>query len=399
MLASPFAFYRGAAVVMAADLSGPANTGLLVQCCGDAHLANFGGFAAPDRTMVFDINDFDETHPGPFEWDVKRLGASFEIAARSRGFDAAMTQRIVRQMTRAYREAMTEFAGMRNLDVWYSRLNSDEILARWRGKVSAAAAKRVEKNITKAETRDSMRALTKLARPFEGEFRIASDPPFVVPLRELGLGAHTDEQEAMLHERFAVYLRSLQGDRRLLLDGFRIVDFARKVVGVGSVGTRCWIALLMGRDNNDPLFLQIKEAEASVLEPYGVKSAYTSHGRRVVEGQRLLQAAGDILLGWLRAEGLDGVTRDYYVRQLYDWKLSPQIDTMSVELLTAYAELCGETLARGHARSGDRIAIAAYLGSGDTFDRAVAGFSSAYADQNDRDYAAAVTAFAVPAKR
>ena len=391
MLASPFAFYRGAAIVMADDLGSTPNTGLEVQCCGDAHLANFGGFAAPDRTIVFDMNDFDETHAGPFEWDVKRLGASFEIAARARGFDAKVTQRTVRRMSESYRNAMAKFAAMTNLDVWYARMDVDSAMNQWRNQLTAEELKRVERNITKAQSRTSMKALAKLTTVVDGEFRIAADGLLVVPLSELH-GAQGGELEAWLQANFDIYLRSLQPDRRRLLESYRLVDFARKVVGVGSVGTRCWIALLIGRDNSDPLFLQIKEAETSVLEAHWPKTEYDSHGQRVVEGQRLLQAAGDILLGWLQAEGLDGVKRDFYVRQLWDWKLSPDLETMPEALLPIYAELCGWTLARGHARSGDRIAIAAYLGSSDTFDRAISDFSAAYADQNDRDYEAAMAA-------
>ena len=391
MLASPFAFYRGAAIVMAEDLASTPNTGLEVQCCGDAHLANFGGFAAPDRTIVFDMNDFDETHPGPFEWDVKRLGASFEIAARARGFDAKVAQRTVRRMVESYRNSMAKFAGMTNLDVWYARMDVDAAMNRWHDQLTAADLKRVERNIAKAHSRTSMKALSKLTTVVDGEFRIAADGILVVPLRDF----HTDEAlnvQAWLDENFAVYLRSLQPDRRRLLETYRMVDMARKVVGVGSVGTRCWILLMIGRDNNDPLFLQIKEAEASVLEAHGPAGEYDNHGQRVVEGQRLLQAASDILLGWVQAEGLDGVKHDFYVRQLWDSKLSPDLETMPEEVMPIYAELCGWTLARGHARSGDRIAIAAYLGNGDAFDRAISEFSSAYADQNDRDYAAATAA-------
>ena len=391
MLASPFAFYRGAAIVMAVDLASVPDTGLEVQCCGDAHLANFGGFAAPDRSIVFDMNDFDETSVGPFEWDVKRLGASFEIAARARGFDTKVAQRTVRRLTESYRNSMAKFAGMTNLDVWYSRMDVDAAMNRWRDQLTAANLKRVERNIAKAQTRTSMKALSKLTRVVDGEFRIVADGILIVPLSEIQTDEAMDAQ-AWLEEHFEIYLRSLQPDRRRLLETYRIVDMARKVVGVGSVGTRCWILLLTGRDNNDPLFLQIKEAEASVLEAHGPKSEYEHHGQRVVEGQRLLQAASDILLGWLQAEGLDGVTRDFYVRQLWDSKLSPDLETMPADVLPIYAELCGWTLARGHARSGDRIAIAAYLGSGDAFDRAISDFSAAYADQNERDYEAATAA-------
>jgi len=390
MLESPFTFYRGAAVIMAADLATVPSSGLGVQACGDAHLANFGGFAAPDRALVFDMNDFDETAPGPFEWDLKRLAASFEIAARTREFSSKTARAVVRQVARSYRDAMAQFATMTNLDVWYSRLDAQGVLDRWRSQVSADDVKRFERTTTKATTKNSLKALSRLTQRTDGGYRIISDPPTLVPVSDLG--GDPAPFRAWLHDRYRTYRRSLQPDRRHLLEDYRLVDFARKVVGVGSVGTRCWIALLLGKDDTDPLFLQVKEAEASVLEPYAGKSSYTNHGRRVVEGQRLLQSAGDILLGWTRAEGLDGVQRDFYVRQLWDWKLSPALDTMSPEILKIYAQLCGWTLARGHARSGDRIAIAAYLGTSVGFERAIADFAAAYADQNERDFQAVTAA-------
>ena len=386
MLESPFTFYRGAAVIMAADLATLPSTGLRVQACGDAHLANFGGFAAPDRTLVFDMNDFDETAPGPFEWDVKRLAASFEIAARTRELSSKTARAVVRRVTRSYREAMAQFATMTNLEVWYSRLDAQGVLDRWRSHVSPDDVTRFERTAAKAERKDSLRALSRLTQLVDGERHIVSDPPTLVPVTDLA--GDSEAFLAWLHERYRVYRQSLQHDRRHLLDDYRLVDFARKVVGVGSVGTRCWIALLLGKDDADPLFLQVKEAEASVLEPYAGKSGFANHGRRVVEGQRLLQSAGDILLGWTRAQGVDGVQRDFYVRQLWDWKVSPALDTMTPEILKIYAQLCGWTLARGHARSGDRIAIAAYLGTGVGFERAIAEFAAAYADQNDRDFEA-----------
>jgi uncharacterized protein (DUF2252 family) len=389
MLESPFTFYRGAAVIMANDLGAVPNTGLNVQACGDAHLANFGGFAAPDRRLVFDINDFDETNPGPFEWDIKRLAASFEIAARAREFSAKTARSIVLEVTKAYREAMAEFATMSNLDVWYSRLDAATVIDRWRSQARPEDIKRFERMITKAEGKSSLKALSKLTRVVDGEHRIVSDPPVVVPLPELMPDTDAAQMHAWLSDQFRVYRSSLQPDRRNLLESYRLVDFARKVVGVGSVGTRCWIALLLGKDESDPLFLQIKEAEASVLEPHAGPSGYASHAQRVVEGQRWLQAAGDILLGWLHLVSLDGVERDFYVRQLWDWKVAADIDVMLPEVFPIYAQMCGSTLARGHARSGDRIAIAAYLGSGDVFDKAIADFAAAYADQNERDYAAA----------
>ncbi len=394
MLESPFAFYRGAAIVMASDLATTPDSGLRVQCCGDAHLANFGGFASPDRALVFDTNDFDETNPGPFEWDVKRLAASFEIAARSRDFSGKTARRLALHCARAYREAMTNFASVTNLDTWYARLDVDSIMERWRSQVTAEDTKRFEEMAAKARSRDSTKALTKLARKVDGEFRIMSDPPLVVPVDELAreqdAAVDIEQLRVWLRERFRIYRHSLQPDRRRLLESYRIVDIARKVVGVGSVGTRCWIMLMLGKDDTDPLFLQMKEAEASVLEPYAGKSGYASHGQRVVEGQRLLQASSDILLGWMRTPGLDGVVRDFYVRQLWDWKVSPNLETMTPEIMKVYAEMCGWTLARGHARSGDRVAIAAYLGSGNTFDEAIADFAAAYADQNQRDFEHAV---------
>ena len=396
MLESPFTFYRGAAIVMASDLATTPDSGLRVQCCGDAHLANFGGFAAPDRTLVFDINDFDETSPGPFDWDVKRLTASFEIAARSREFSAKAARELVLQCVRTYRETMAEFAGSTNLDTWYARLDIPSVLARWGSEVNAEQVKRFEAMATKAQSKDSTKALTKLTREVDGEFRIISDPPFVVPIDELaaeeGLELDPEQLRTWLHEKFRGYRQSLAPDREQLLDSYRLVDVARKVVGVGSVGTRCWIALLLGKDNDDPLFLQIKEAEQSVLEPYAGPGEYASPGQRVVEGQRLLQASSDILLGWIETTSLDGVERAFYFRQLWDWKVSADLETMTPETMKVYAQMCGWTLARGHARSGDRVAIAAYLGSGRVFDEAIADFSAAYADQNERDYEA-VTAF------
>jgi uncharacterized protein (DUF2252 family) len=386
MLVSPFTFYRGAAVIMAADLASSANTGLRVQACGDAHLSNFGGFASPDRTLLFDINDFDETSGGPFEWDVKRLAASFEIAARSRSFTTKETRGIVLRVTKSYREAMAQFATMTNLDVWYARFDVDQVFNEYRSRATPEEIKRFERNLAKAQGKDNMKAFTKLVGQVDGEYRIKSDPPVVVPLGDLVRGRDEQDLRAWLEDRIRVYRRTLQPDRRRLLESYRLVDFARKVVGVGSVGTRCWIALFLGRDDADPLFLQIKEAEASVLEAHAGRSGFANHGQRVVEGQRLLQAASDILLGWTRTLGLDGVERDYYVRQLWDGKFSADIDTMSAATLDVYARMCGWTLARGHARSGDRVAIAAYLGSSDSFDRAIAQFSSAYADQNEQDY-------------
>jgi len=389
MLESPFAFYRGAALVMASDLAAGPRTDLEVQACGDAHLENFGGFAAPDRAMVFDINDFDETSRGPFEWDVKRLAASLEIAARSREFDSGTVRSIVAAAVRTYRQSMVGYARMTNLDVWYARFDATAVLEQWQKEVTGDVARRFHRAIAKAQAKDSLAAVSKLARVVDGKYQILSDPPIVVPIAELASGMEADEQWHWLLERLRRYQESLQADRRHLLEGYSAVDFARKVVGVGSVGTRCFIALLFGRDDADPLVLQIKEAEPSVLERFCGTSQYSNHGERVVEGQRLLQPSSDIFLGWFRTEGLDGVVRDFYVRQLWDWKLSASVETMLPQGMNVYAQLCGATLAHGHARSGNRFAIAAYLGSGEVFDRAIADFAAAYADQNERDYEAA----------
>jgi uncharacterized protein (DUF2252 family) len=387
MLVSPFTFYRGAAVIMASDLGSRPDSGLRVQACGDAHLANFGGFASPERALQFDINDFDETNPGPFEWDVKRLVTSFEIAARSLSFTEKEKRAIVSTAVRAYRDAMAQFATMTNLDVWYAHLDVEKVFDEYRSQATPEEIKRFERNLAKAQSKDNLKAFAKLTEQVDGEYRIKSDPPLIVSLSDLFHGDGEDDLRAWLADRLRSYRRSLQPDRRHLLESYRMIDFGRKVVGVGSVGTRCWIALMLGRDDSDPLFLQIKEAEASVLEPYAGRSGYANHGQRVVEGQRLLQASSDIMLGWIRTEGVDGVVRDYYVRQLWDWKYSAAIDAMTPDTLGIYARLCGWTLARGHARSGDRIAIAAYLGTGEAFDKAIAEFSVAYADQNERDHA------------
>ena len=392
MLASPFAFYRGAAVIMAADLGALPNSGLKVQACGDAHLANFGGFAAPDRAIVFDMNDFDETTPGPFEWDVKRLATSFVLAGRSLELTQKDIDAIARVSVSTYRKAMAEFAVWRNLELWYARIDAQAIVDRAGTRFSPEEIRRFEKAVSKAEGKDNLKAFAKLTERVDDEIRIAADPPLIVPVRELPEAALVEDSEKWVHDRFVEYRRTLQADRRHLLEGYRIQDIARKVVGVGSVGTRTWILLMLGKDDNDPLMLQIKEAAASVLEPYSGKSGYASSGQRVVEGQRLLQATSDILLGWIRVEGIDGVQRDYYVRQLWDGKMSPSFETMTPAALRLFAELCGRTLARGHARSGDRVAIAAYLGNGTAFDDAVVAFSNAYADLNDRDYAAVTAA-------
>jgi len=386
MLVSPFTFFRGAAYVMAWDLAHTPVSGLITQLCGDAHLSNFGGFASPERRMVFDINDFDETLPGPWEWDVKRLAASFEIAARDRGFSAKQRRRAVTHVALAYRNAMLSFAEMRDLDVWYSRLDIDAMLPQLEQFVGAKQTQNVERNLAKAQTKDSMKALSKLTHLVDGQPKILSDPPLVVPIDELFSEMEAGEIERTIRELIRRYRSSLQNDRRVLVEHFRVADVARKVVGVGSVGTRAWIVLMLGRDEQDPLFLQVKEADASVLEQFVGASSFKNHGQRVVEGQRLMQASSDIFLGWIRASGVDGVERDFYFRQLWDWKASAQIETMVPKGLVAYADICGWTLARAHARSGDRIAIAGYLGKSPVFDEAIADFSAAYADQNDLDY-------------
>jgi uncharacterized protein (DUF2252 family) len=389
MLASPFTFFRGAAAIMAMDLAKTPESGLRVQACGDAHLSNFGVFAAPDRREVLDVNDFDETLPGPWEWDVKRLAASFAIAGRDRNFTPKETRTAVLRTVRSYREAMREFAAMRNLDVWYARLDVDTLLADLAQVATAKAMKAARKDVAKAGKKNSLRAFDRLVRVVDGEPRIISDPPLLVPARELVSEDQAQELEERILELLGRYRESLKGDRRHLFDGYRFVEMARKVVGVGSVGTRAWVVLMMGRDGQDPLFLQAKEAEASVLEPYVGESEFGNHGERVVEGQWLMQASSDILLGWLPALGLDDDRkRDFYVRQLWDGKRSVEIETLPPEGLEIYGRVCGWTLARAHARSGDRIAIGSYLGKGDTFDQAIAEFSEGYADQNELDYGA-----------
>ncbi|HTX32571.1 MAG TPA: DUF2252 domain-containing protein [Solirubrobacteraceae bacterium] len=389
MLVSPFTFYRGAAKIMASDLATTPNSGLKVQCCGDAHLSNFGVFASPERRLVFDINDFDETLPGPWEWDLKRLAVSMLIAARDDDFAAKDQDRIVLDTVAQYRTAMREFAGMGNLDVWYARMEIESILQRFASQFKTKQVKRTQAALDKARTRDSMSAVAKLTQRVNGRAEIVDQSPLIVPLRALLSGPEEAEWREELRRLVRVYRNSLDFDRRVLLEEYELADFARKVVGVGSVGTRAWIALFYGRDGKDPLFLQMKEAEASVFEEYLGKSRYKNHGQRVVTGQRLMQAVSDIFLGWVHVPaGMDGVARDFYVRQLKDWKGSAEIEQMVPSGMAAYGRLCGWTLARAHARSGDRIAIAAYLGGGAAFDRAILEFSKAYAEQNERDYQA-----------
>ena len=395
MMVSPFTFFRGGALIMASDLAATPRSGLNAQICGDAHLSNFGVFASPERQMMFDINDFDETLPGPWEWDVKRLAASFEIAGRDRGFKPADRRAVVMAGVAEYRARMHEFAAARNLDVWYAHVPVDRIFKELEATATKKQQAKARANAAKARTRDSMQAFTKLTQVVDGRRRIISDPPLIVPIEELiPPGSGRDDIQGELRALIRSYRRTLETDRRELLESFEFVHLARKVVGVGSVGTRAWIALMLGRDDQDPLFLQAKEAEESVLERFVGKSRYLNHGQRVVAGQRLMQASSDIFLGWQRVTGLDGKERDFYLRQLRDWKGSADVDTMAASLMAGYARICAATLARAHARSGDRIAIASYLGNSDTFDRAVGDFAKAYADQNERDYQALVDAVA-----
>ena len=396
MMVSPFTFYRGAAKIMAADLKETPTAGLDVQLCGDAHISNFGVFASPERTLVFDLNDFDETLPGPFEYDVKRMAASITVAARNNAFAKADARAATLGSVTAYREAIAKYAAMPTMDIWYARLSEQDLLTA----VSTAAralqgpdkkkeAKAVEKGAQriadKAHTRDSLQALSKLAALVDGKYRIVAQPPVIVSISDVAasVGMPASEIEQTIHDQFRAYRETLQDDRRRLLERFEVVDVARKVVGVGSVGTRAFIVLLQGRDQQDPLFLQVKEATASVLEDHLPKSEYAQAGERVVQGQRLMQAASDIFLGWTKGVQAN---RYLYWRQLRDMKGSAVIEAMAPDALSFYARICGETLARAHARSGDPIALAAYLGKKDRFDQAIADFSERYADQNERDY-------------
>ena len=406
MLVSPGTFYRGGALIMASDLAPGPQSGITVQLCGDAHLSNFGVFGSPERQLIFDINDFDETLPGPWEWDVKRLAASFEVAGRDLGFAAADRRAIVLAAARSYREELRQAAGMRTLDAWYAHLNMDAItrqidVAVREQQLGKKEAKEARRDLAKARTRDSVRVLARRAGKVDGELRIVRDAPLITPLEDLVLAPQARAAaEQAVRRLIGTYRRTLAHDHHPI-EEFHYVHMARKVVGVGSVGTRCWIFLMTGRDNDDPLFLQAKEAQPSVLERFAGASALHQHGERVVVGQRLMQAASDIFLGWLRVTDLDGQPRDYYVRQFHDWKGSAEVATLKVPGATLYARMCGATLARAHARWGDRIAMAAYLGPGEVFDRAMADFSAAYADQNERDYealAAAVKSGRVPAE-
>jgi uncharacterized protein (DUF2252 family) len=393
MLVSPFTFYRGAALIMAADLAATPRSGVTVQLCGDAHLSNFGLFGTPERQMLFDINDFDETLPGPWEWDVKRMAASFEVMGRDRGFAPADRRDVVMAGVREYRGRIRQAAGMGTLGAWYEQLEAgmllklvnDEVRLR---RVSKSQARAAGRRVEQAYHRDNARVFARRTSETGGEPRIVAEPPLIVPVEDLVQpGSEWENADQVIKKLLASYRRTL-GREHHPLEEFRYVHAARKVVGVGSVGTRCYILLLLGRDPDDPLFLQVKEAQASVLERFLGKSSYPHHGERVVAGQRLMQAATDIFLGWQRIKGLDCVTRDYYVRQFHDWKGGAEVDNLQVPGAVFYARICGATLARAHARWGDRIAIASYLGGGDTFDHAIADFSAAYADQNERDYRA-----------
>jgi len=393
MLVSPFTFYRGAALIMASDLSGTPRSGLTAQLCGDAHLSNFGVFGSPERRLMFDLNDFDETLPGPWEWDVKRLAVSMVVAGRDNNYNDKQRAKIVAETVGSYRTAMRQFAGMPNLDVWYASLDVETEIGRVRSQFAEKQVKRTEANLAKARTKDSMQAFNKLTQVVDGERRIISDPPLIERVEDLFPSASAQQMMDMVHDFIRGYRRTLQTDRRVLVEQFRFVDLARKVVGVGSVGTRAWIGLFLGKDGEDPLFLQVKEAQPSVLEEFVGKSVYSTHGERVVAGQHLMQASSDIFLGWHQLHNpLDGADRDFYVRQLKDWKGSAELEGMTPEAMAVYGRLCGWTLARAHARSGDRIAIASYLGSGDVFDRAIIQFSELYADQNELDHAALAAA-------
>jgi uncharacterized protein (DUF2252 family) len=392
MLASPFAFFRGAALIMASDLESTPRSGFQVQLCGDAHLSNFGVFGTPERRLVFDVNDFDETGPGPWEWDVKRLAASIVVAGRERGFSSKERIAAVLAAVYQYRTAMRSFARISNLEVWHAHLDVDQLLAQSRTELDHGAIKRTKAGLARARTKDSVHALSKLTKIVDGEPRIISDPPLIVPIEELAQETEHHKLQEWLRFAFRDYPETLRADHRRLLEQYRPVHFARKVVGVGSVGTRTWIALFLGRDIGDPLFLQIKEAQQSVLEPFLGQREHDNDAQRLVAGQRLMQAASDIFLGWNRVEDPAGRVSDFYVRQLQDWKASANIEQMSPEGMIRYGWMCGWTLARAHARCGDRIAIASYLGSGAVFDDAIAAFAEAYADQNERDHQALANA-------
>ncbi|MEU2913466.1 DUF2252 domain-containing protein [Streptomyces massasporeus] len=392
MTEAPFRFYRGAAAIMAADLAETPRSGIRVQCCGDAHMLNFRLLASPERRLMFDINDFDETLPGPWEWDVKRLAASLVIAGRANGFSAKQRASVVRAAVRSYRERMRMLAGMGNLDVWYTHFDADELQQQFAPKADARRRDRWERTRERARAHDTLQVFEKLTHVVDGRRQIASDPPLLIRLEDLLPKLERDALKKEISRLVERYGQTLQTDRRFLLESYRVADVARKVVGVGSVGTRCWIILLLGKDDEDPLFLQAKEADESILAPYVGGSEFATQGERVVAGQRLMQATSDIFLGWERVLGIDGRQRDFYVRQLRDWKGIAVAESLSPKVMTLFGTLCGATLARAHARSGDRIAIAAYLGGGDVFDRSLATFAELYADQNEKDHQALVDA-------
>jgi uncharacterized protein (DUF2252 family) len=394
MLVSPFTFYRGAAAVMAADLAATPASGIVVQACGDAHISNFGGFAASDRRLIFGPNDFDETLPGPWEWDVKRMGASVEIAGRDIGLPAGRRHGLVMECVREYREAMRAFARMSHLDVWYERINASELVERFGGRLGRQGRILFAAPFVKARRKTSLRAVRKLTESVDGTPRFRSVPPLLVPFRQLRPAADPRAESDYVRDLLAAYVDSLGEDRRYLSESYEFVDMARKVVGVGSVGTRAWVLLLVSRGLQHPLILQMKEAQASVLEPYLGPSEYSHHGERVVRGQRMDQAAADVFLGWQRSMGLDGKEHDFYIRQLWDWKASMDLTAMDYAGLHAYTRACGWSLARSHARSGDRLAMAAYMGAGTNFERAIARFAVAYAERNERDYKRLVEAVA-----
>jgi uncharacterized protein (DUF2252 family) len=387
MSASPFAFFRGGAAVMAADLAPRPHTGLYAQLCGDAHLANFGMFASPERNLLFDINDFDETCPGPWEWDLKRLAASLVVAGRSNGFSAKQNRKVVLAAALRYQDAMRGFAGQGNLAVWYARVSVTELRRLLADDIDAKEGKRFDRAIAKAMGRDHLRSVATLTHVVDGVRRIVSDPPLLVPVAELAPEVARDELEESMQNLLWDYADSLAPGHRELARSYSFVDMARKVVGVGSVGTRCWVVLMRGRDDADSLLLQVKEAQPSVIAAHLGLPRQRHEGLRVVTGQRVMQAASDMFLGWQRAMGLDGRIRDFYVRQLHDWKGSASIEDMTAKRLRLYAEVCAWTLARAHARSGDRIAIAAYLGDDEEFAQAVVTFADSYAEVNARDHA------------
>ncbi|MFF3411021.1 DUF2252 domain-containing protein [Streptomyces sp. NPDC002742] len=392
MSEAPFRFYRGAAAIMAADLAETPHTGIRVQCCGDAHMLNFRLLASPERRLMFDINDFDETLPGPWEWDVKRLSSSLVIAGRANGFSGKERASVVRAAVQSYRERMRSFAGMGNLEVWYARFDADELQQQFAPLLSAKVRDSWEKTRERARAHDTLQVFDKLTHVIDGRRLIAPDPPLLMRLHDLLPDTERGKLEKKLSRLIERYGQTLSTDRRTLLESYRFTDVARKVVGVGSVGTRCWIILLLGKDDEDPLFLQAKEADESVLAPYVGGSVYGTQGERVVSGQRLMQATSDVFLGWERLTGMDGKQRDFYVRQLRDWKGIAVAENMPPKRMALFGQLCGATLARAHARSGDRIAIAAYLGGGDAFDRALVTFAELYADQNEKDHRALVDA-------